>query len=106
MPTPTSGMKQVTTRVWNTSNLPSVCVCERDFPVPITHFVVSSHAATELYSSVLSEAVVDWGSMGSGEEWVNSATREGEQGKTRLSTINGKRDSTLNLKNAAAAHRS
>ncbi|XP_022622965.1 tumor protein D53 isoform X3 [Seriola dumerili] len=34
----------------------------------------------ELYSSVLSEAVVDWGSMGPGEEWVNSATREGEQG--------------------------
>ncbi|XP_069371530.1 tumor protein D53 isoform X7 [Paralichthys olivaceus] len=35
----------------------------------------------ELYSSVLSEeAVVDWGSMGPGEEWVNSATHEGEQG--------------------------
>ncbi|XP_053300792.1 tumor protein D53 isoform X3 [Pleuronectes platessa] len=35
----------------------------------------------ELYSSVLSEeAVVDWGSVGPGEEWVNSATQEGEQG--------------------------
>ncbi|XP_051264557.1 tumor protein D53 isoform X3 [Dicentrarchus labrax] len=34
----------------------------------------------ELYSSVLSDAVVDWGSMGPGEEWVNSATNEGEQG--------------------------
>ncbi|XP_047429638.1 tumor protein D53 isoform X6 [Mugil cephalus] len=34
----------------------------------------------ELYSSVLSEAVVDWGSMGPGEEWVNSASQEGEQG--------------------------
>nr|XP_046230005.1 tumor protein D53 isoform X2 [Scatophagus argus] len=34
----------------------------------------------DLYSSVLSEAVVDWGSMGPGEEWVNSATHEGEQG--------------------------
>ncbi|XP_031177962.1 tumor protein D53 isoform X5 [Sander lucioperca] len=34
----------------------------------------------ELYSGVLSEAVVDWGSMGPGEEWVNSATHKGEQG--------------------------
>ncbi|XP_026173851.1 tumor protein D53 isoform X1 [Mastacembelus armatus] len=34
----------------------------------------------ESYSSVLSEAVVDWGSMGPGEEWVNSATHMGEQG--------------------------
>ncbi|XP_062266796.1 tumor protein D53 isoform X4 [Platichthys flesus] len=35
----------------------------------------------ELYSSVLSEgAVVDWGSVGPGEEWVNSATHEGQQG--------------------------
>ncbi|XP_035472748.1 tumor protein D53 isoform X3 [Scophthalmus maximus] len=34
----------------------------------------------ELYSSVLSEAVVDWGSMGPGEEWATSAPREGEQG--------------------------
>ncbi|XP_049913824.1 tumor protein D53 isoform X6 [Epinephelus moara] len=34
----------------------------------------------ELYSDVLSDAVVDWGSMGPGEEWVNSATHEGEQG--------------------------
>ncbi|XP_028295882.1 tumor protein D53 isoform X7 [Gouania willdenowi] len=31
----------------------------------------------ELYSSVLSDAVVDWGGMGPGEEWVNSATQEG-----------------------------
>ncbi|XP_068609605.1 LOW QUALITY PROTEIN: tumor protein D53 [Brachionichthys hirsutus] len=34
----------------------------------------------ELYSSVLSEAVVDWGSMGPGEEWVNSTSLEGEKG--------------------------
>ncbi|XP_019117004.1 tumor protein D53 isoform X5 [Larimichthys crocea] len=34
----------------------------------------------ELYSSVLSDAVVDWGSMGPGEEWVNSATHKREQG--------------------------
>ncbi|XP_034755522.1 tumor protein D53 isoform X2 [Etheostoma cragini] len=34
----------------------------------------------ELYSGVLSEAVVDWGSMSPGEEWVNSATHKGEQG--------------------------
>ncbi|XP_078145998.1 tumor protein D53 isoform X5 [Centroberyx gerrardi] len=34
----------------------------------------------ELYSSVLSEAVVDWGNMGPGEEWVNTATHGGEQG--------------------------
>ncbi|XP_078130097.1 tumor protein D53 isoform X5 [Sander vitreus] len=34
----------------------------------------------ELYSGVLSEAVVDWGSMGPEEEWVNSATHKGEQG--------------------------
>ncbi|CAG5928172.1 unnamed protein product [Menidia menidia] len=34
----------------------------------------------KLYSSVLSEAVVDWGSLGPGEEWVNSASNEGEQG--------------------------
>ncbi|KAM9704145.1 tumor protein D53 isoform 3-T3 [Menidia menidia] len=38
----------------------------------------------ELYSSVLSEAVVDWGSLGPGEEWVNSASNEGEQGKMGL----------------------
>lgn len=42
-------------------------------------------SAAELYSSVLSEAVVDWGSMGPGEDWVNSAAHEGEQGKTQLS---------------------
>ncbi|XP_068198149.1 tumor protein D53 isoform X3 [Antennarius striatus] len=34
----------------------------------------------ELYSSVLSEAVVDWGNMGPGEEWVNSPSHEGEKG--------------------------
>ncbi|KAK9531709.1 hypothetical protein VZT92_011116 [Zoarces viviparus] len=34
----------------------------------------------ELYSGVLSDAVVDWGSTGPGEEWVNSAKRQGEQG--------------------------
>ncbi|KAK1888722.1 Tumor protein D53 like [Dissostichus eleginoides] len=34
----------------------------------------------ELYSDVLNGAVVDWGSMGPGEEWVNSATQEEEQG--------------------------
>ncbi|KAM6905759.1 tumor protein D53 [Lycodopsis pacificus] len=34
----------------------------------------------ELYSGVLSDAVVDWGSMGPGEEWVNSAKHQGEQG--------------------------
>ncbi|TKS75961.1 putative E3 ubiquitin-protein ligase RNF217 [Collichthys lucidus] len=34
----------------------------------------------ELYSSVLSDAVVDWGSMGPGEEWVNSAAHKREQG--------------------------
>ncbi|XP_069014517.1 tumor protein D53 isoform X3 [Embiotoca jacksoni] len=38
----------------------------------------------ELYSSVLSEAVVDWGSMGPGEEWVNSATQEEEQERGHL----------------------
>ncbi|XP_075940306.1 tumor protein D53 isoform X7 [Anarhichas minor] len=35
----------------------------------------------ELYSGVLSDAVVDWGSMGPGEEWVNSAKHQGEQDK-------------------------
>ncbi|XP_034382970.1 tumor protein D53 isoform X5 [Cyclopterus lumpus] len=34
----------------------------------------------ELYSGVLSDAVVDWGSMGPGEEWVNSTKHEGEEG--------------------------
>ncbi|XP_034555089.1 tumor protein D53 isoform X4 [Notolabrus celidotus] len=34
----------------------------------------------ELYSSVLNEAVVDWGSMGPGAEWVCSSTHKGEQG--------------------------
>uniref|UniRef100_A0AAX7TV05 Tpd52 like 1 n=1 Tax=Astatotilapia calliptera TaxID=8154 RepID=A0AAX7TV05_ASTCA len=34
----------------------------------------------EMYSSVLSGSVVDWGSMGPGEEWVDSAIHEGEQG--------------------------
>ncbi|XP_035534068.1 tumor protein D53 isoform X1 [Morone saxatilis] len=40
----------------------------------------------ELYSSVLSDAVVDWGSMGPGEEWVNSATHEGEQESVKRSS--------------------
>uniref|UniRef100_A0A7N6ALJ2 Tpd52 like 1 n=1 Tax=Anabas testudineus TaxID=64144 RepID=A0A7N6ALJ2_ANATE len=34
----------------------------------------------ELYSSVLSEGVVDWGSMGPGEEWVHSSAHNREQG--------------------------
>nr|XP_054604298.1 tumor protein D53 isoform X2 [Nothobranchius furzeri] len=38
----------------------------------------------ELYSSVLSDAVVDWGMMGPGEEWVNSATHEGELDRGHL----------------------
>ncbi|XP_029903416.1 tumor protein D53 isoform X2 [Myripristis murdjan] len=37
----------------------------------------------ELYSSVLSDAVVDWGHMGPGEEWVNTPTHGGEQGWTQ-----------------------
>lgn len=41
--------------------------------------------AAESYTSVLSEAVLDWGSVGPGEEWVNSATHKGEQGKAPLS---------------------
>ncbi|XP_053300794.1 tumor protein D53 isoform X4 [Pleuronectes platessa] len=49
-------------------------------PDPIPHPDQHQHLI-ELYSSVLSEeAVVDWGSVGPGEEWVNSATQEGEQG--------------------------
>nr|XP_043904607.1 tumor protein D53 isoform X2 [Solea senegalensis] len=36
-----------------------------------------------LYSSVLSEAEVDWGSMGPGEQWVNSVTHEGGQDESR-----------------------
>ncbi|XP_074470926.1 tumor protein D53 isoform X2 [Sebastes fasciatus] len=36
----------------------------------------------ELYSGVLSDAVVDW-DMGPGEEWVNSATHQGEQGSNQ-----------------------
>ncbi|KAM3860983.1 tumor protein D53 [Diretmus argenteus] len=34
----------------------------------------------DLYSSVLSDAVVDWGDMGPGEEWVNRAAHGGKQG--------------------------
>lgn len=30
---------------------------------------------------------MDWGSMGPGEEWVNTTKREGETGKTLLSQI-------------------
>ncbi|KAK2890276.1 tumor protein D53 isoform X4 [Channa argus] len=37
----------------------------------------------ESYSGVLNEAVVDWGSMGPGEEWVNSATHKAEQERER-----------------------
>ncbi|XP_077949863.1 tumor protein D53 isoform X6 [Gasterosteus aculeatus] len=37
----------------------------------------------ELYSGVLSGAVVDWGSMGPGEEWVNTTKREGETGPSQ-----------------------
>lgn len=52
---------------------------------------------------------MDWGSMGPGEEWVNSATREGEQGKTQLSQIGKikiKCKSTLNRRvEKAAAHK-
>ncbi|XP_029705505.1 tumor protein D53 isoform X2 [Takifugu rubripes] len=32
----------------------------------------------EAYTSVLSEAVLDWGSLGPGEEWVTTATHKGE----------------------------
>lgn len=39
----------------------------------------------ELYTSVLSEAVLDWGSMGPEEEWVNSAPHEGQQDRGHLS---------------------
>ncbi|XP_068564963.1 tumor protein D53 isoform X3 [Cebidichthys violaceus] len=38
----------------------------------------------ELYSGVLSEAVVDWGSMGPGEEWVNSSKHQGERERGHL----------------------
>lgn len=52
---------------------------------------------------------MDWGSMGPGEEWVNSATLKGEQGKTQLSQIEKikiKRKSTLNRRvEKAAAHK-
>uniref|UniRef100_A0A674NDL0 Tpd52 like 1 n=1 Tax=Takifugu rubripes TaxID=31033 RepID=A0A674NDL0_TAKRU len=34
----------------------------------------------EAYTSVLSEAVLDWGSLGPGEEWVTTATHKGELG--------------------------
>lgn len=49
-------------------------------------------SAAELYSSVLSDAVVDWGSVGPGEEWVNSAKHEGEQGKTQLSQVEERKE--------------
>ncbi|XP_029705508.1 tumor protein D53 isoform X4 [Takifugu rubripes] len=35
-------------------------------------------ASREAYTSVLSEAVLDWGSLGPGEEWVTTATHKGE----------------------------
>ncbi|XP_054900193.1 tumor protein D53 isoform X1 [Poeciliopsis prolifica] len=47
----------------------------------------------ELYSSVLSEAVVDWASMGPGEEWVNSATHEGELGLDKFYHSGGEESS-------------
>ncbi|XP_027895481.1 tumor protein D53 isoform X1 [Xiphophorus couchianus] len=47
----------------------------------------------ELYSSVLSEAVVDWASMGPGEEWVNSATLEGELGLDKFYHSGGEESS-------------
>ncbi|TWW69000.1 Tumor protein D53 [Takifugu flavidus] len=37
-------------------------------------------ASREAYTSVLSEAVLDWGSLGPGEEWVTTATHKGELG--------------------------
>lgn len=51
---------------------------------------------------------MDWGSVGPGEEWVNSATLEGEQGKTRLCrTGKRKRKFTLDGRKvgSAGAHR-
>ncbi|XP_058469403.1 tumor protein D53 isoform X2 [Solea solea] len=42
----------------------------------------------DMYSSVLSEAEVDWGSMGPGEQWVNSVTHEGGQDESRKWTSN------------------
>ncbi|KAM8831339.1 tumor protein D53 isoform 5-T5 [Spinachia spinachia] len=41
----------------------------------------------ESYSGVLSDAVVDWGSMGPGEEWVNTTKHEGEQGPNRGASV-------------------
>lgn len=66
-----------------------VCTCVCVF-VCITGFLVLLSAplpcfAAESYTSVLSEAVLDWGSVGPDEEWVNSATHKGEQGKAQLS---------------------
>ena len=36
-----------------------------------------------MYSSVLSDAVVDWGSESPGEEWVNTNREGAEHGKRR-----------------------
>ena len=57
-----------------------VCVCVK----PLS--AVSSWLAAlgpELYSSVLSGAVVDWGSEGPGEEWVNTNREREKHGKLR-----------------------
>ncbi|XP_015250876.1 PREDICTED: tumor protein D53 isoform X3 [Cyprinodon variegatus] len=43
----------------------------------------------ELYSSVLSEAVLDWASLGPGEEWVDPATHEGELGLDKFHRAGG-----------------
>ncbi|KAG7220787.1 hypothetical protein INR49_032030 [Caranx melampygus] len=69
------------TRV-NTHRAPNPVLRVLPYPVCPTSFVSEAHlaAADGNQTSVLSEAVVDWGSMGPGEEWVNSATTEGEQG--------------------------
>lgn len=64
-----------------------VCVYVRAHNLFLSPLTLLPYSAAELYSSVLSEGIVDWGSMGPGEEWVNSATHEGEQGKTQLSQL-------------------
>uniref|UniRef100_A0A3Q2P8P0 Tpd52 like 1 n=1 Tax=Fundulus heteroclitus TaxID=8078 RepID=A0A3Q2P8P0_FUNHE len=47
----------------------------------------------ELYSSVLSEAVLDWASVGPEEEWLNSATHEGDMGLDRFHHSGGEESS-------------
>lgn len=61
-----------------------VCVCVVTGALVSCRPAACCLPAAELYSSVLSEAVVDWGSVGPGEEWVNSAPAQGEQGKAPL----------------------